>query len=94
MLITYVASNLRTWWFISIGPSQYYWGGDVFQKFRFFDFYVRVVHLAQKECGSYSEINRVGYRRLSTKLEIGSSQSWREKKKDFTYLNLCLNIYM
>ena len=39
-------------------------GGDVFQNFRFFDFYVRVVHLAQKECGSYSEINRVVHRHL------------------------------
>ena len=35
-------------------------GGDVFQNFIFFDFHVRVVHLAQKEGGSYSEINRVG----------------------------------
>ena len=60
MVIAYVARNLRTWWFISNGPSQYYWGGDVFQNFIFFDFHVRVVHLAQKEGGSYSEINRVG----------------------------------
>ena len=48
----YVVVHLK--WFISI-----LFKGDVFHNFRFFDFYVRVAHLAKNGGGPSNEINRV-----------------------------------